>query len=162
MNEPRGDLKRLASYVIDARIKAGFSTRQDLAAAAGVSARTLGKLETASEPVSPETLARVAEQLGWTPDSPALIAKGREPVPAGKPPRPVTVTGPAAEYPEPSALEREARVLFPGDRGRQLIWMIPEAEPGDHARKLEMLDVLNRRQGGGGDQAGESGKRDSA
>lgn len=81
MNQPREDLARLASYVISARIKAGYPTRKDFAAAIGVTARTLGKLETASEEVSGETLARVSAGVGWTPDSPALILAGGEPKP---------------------------------------------------------------------------------
>lgn len=77
--QPREDLARLASYVISARIAAGYATRKDFAAAIGVTARTLGKLETASEPVSSDTLARVANGLGWTPDSPARVLTGLEP-----------------------------------------------------------------------------------
>jgi transcriptional regulator with XRE-family HTH domain len=95
MGQPREDLDRLASYVVAARIAAGFPARKDFAAATGVTARTLGKLETGSERVSAETLARVAEALAWTPDSPALVMAGREPVPAAGRPRPLERVPPA-------------------------------------------------------------------
>lgn len=95
MKHTREDLARLASYVISARIKAGYPTRQEFAAAIGVTARTLGKLETGAEEVSADTLARVCAGVGWTPDSPALILAGKEPKPdrglsliAGIPPDP--------------------------------------------------------------------------
>lgn len=79
MGQSREDLQRLASYVISARIAAGYGTRKEFAEAIGVTARTLGKLETAAERVSPDTLARVAKGVGWTPDSPARILAGLEP-----------------------------------------------------------------------------------
>jgi transcriptional regulator with XRE-family HTH domain len=127
MNQRREDLPRLASYVVDARLKAGFSTRKEFADATGVTARTLGKLETASERVSSETLARVAEKLHWTPDSPALIMSGQEPVPAGTPAPP----RPDVMYRHPlhdAETVRRAKVLFPDDPALQAIWLLDEPE----------------------------------
>lgn len=83
MRQPREDLQRLATYVISARISAGYQTRKEFAAAIGVTARTLGKLETGSERVSADTLVRVAKGVGWTPDSPMRILSGREPLEQG-------------------------------------------------------------------------------
>lgn len=78
MNRPREDWPRLASYVISARIAAGYRDRQEFAAATGITARTLGKLET-GHPVSPETLAVVEQHVGWRPDSARQILAGGEP-----------------------------------------------------------------------------------
>lgn len=134
MSNPRPDLRRLASYVIAARIQAGYATRKEFAAATGITARTLGKLENATEPVSGETLARVAEAVHWTPDSPALVMAGREPVPAGTAdrsaqPRPA-IPGPP---PSGSAVTPELLAAFKGDRTRALIWLAGENEGKDPA-----------------------------
>lgn len=75
----REDWPRLGTYVVSARKSAGFSTRRAFATAVGVTDRTLGKLE-GGERVSPDTLAAVADAVGWTPDSPQLVLSGREPV----------------------------------------------------------------------------------
>lgn len=81
MNRPREDWPRLASYVISARIAAGYKDRQEFSAATGVTARTLGKLET-GHPVSPETLAVVEQHVHWKPDSARSVLWGGEPAPA--------------------------------------------------------------------------------
>lgn len=78
MNRPREDWPRLASYVISARLTAGYKDRQEFSEATGITARTLGKLET-GHPVSPETLATVERPLGWKPDSARMILAGGEP-----------------------------------------------------------------------------------
>jgi len=80
MDEPSGDWGRLGRYVLSARTAAGFSDLADLAAATGITDRTLGKLETGKR-VGTKTLAAVARHVGWTPDSPQLVLAGGEPVP---------------------------------------------------------------------------------
>jgi len=119
MNQPREDLRRLASYVIDARIKAGFSTRKEFAAATGVTARTLGKLENASERVSSDTLARVARELHWTPDSPALVMSGGEPVPAARAAsqhlHPILIPSRATAHSEAEEVLVDLLGRYPGD-----------------------------------------------
>lgn len=131
MNQPHEDLARLASYVVGARIKAGFATRKDFAVATGITARTLGKLETAAERVSADTLVRVAATLGWTPDSPALVMAGREPVLAGgepaRPPAPLRAVPPPAAGGAPAV-----DVLF-GMLARH---------PDDQKLAAEVLDAL--------------------
>jgi hypothetical protein len=78
MNRPREDWARLASYVVSARLAAGYRDRKELSAPTNVTTRTLGKLEN-GHPVSADTLAAVAAAVGWTPDSPHLVLSGREP-----------------------------------------------------------------------------------
>lgn len=72
------DWRRLASYVVSARLAAGYKDRRALSAASGVTDRTLGKLEN-GQPVSPETLAAVEALVGWKPDSARRILHGGEP-----------------------------------------------------------------------------------
>lgn len=79
MNQQREDWPRLASYVVSARVRAGFEDRDAFADAIGVTARTLGTLERGKR-VGPKTLARIADELHWTPASPQLILAGSEPV----------------------------------------------------------------------------------
>ena len=73
------DWPRLASYVVSARIAAGFKDRRALSAASGVTDRTLGKLENGQH-VSPDTLAAVEQAVGWEPDSARLVLQGDSPV----------------------------------------------------------------------------------
>ena len=80
MNRPREDWPRLASYVISARIAAGFRDRRALSAATGITDRTLGKLETGHR-VSPDTLAAIEQAVGWKPDSARQVLAGGEPSP---------------------------------------------------------------------------------
>ena len=152
MNQPREDLHRLASYVVDARIKAGFATRKDFAAATGVTARTLGKLETASERVSNDTLARVARELRWTPDSPALVMAGREPKAAARaagtplraaPAEPFTATAPAVEEAAQEILD-SILSRYPGDDAVQAIGVRPGWRPAK--RVVEILRILGDRE----------------
>ena len=78
MNRLREDWPRLASYVVSARLGAGFRDRRAFAAATGITERTIGKLENGQR-VSPETLATVAMYVGWKPDSPRVNLAGGEP-----------------------------------------------------------------------------------
>lgn len=149
MDSPRPDLARLASYVVAARIKAGYPTRKDFAKATGITARTLGKLENATEPVSDSTLARVSEVLGWAPDFPALVmAPGplEPPPPVAAPGAVVTRIGAA-----PPALdlggdeETIARTIFdlPAPGGGTVPWKVRR----EMLRSL--LDVNDRRAAAG-------------
>jgi transcriptional regulator with XRE-family HTH domain len=155
MNQPHEDLARLASYVVGARIKAGFATRKDFAAATGITARTLGKLETAAGRVSADTLARVTGVLGWTPDSPALVMAGREPVPAGgrpEPPSPPPRLSVAPSLPPAGRLgewltslpdEDIVRVVAHDPLLRQ-VWNLEDGtgKPADRAQRIAMLVVV--------------------
>lgn len=85
MNRPREDWPRLASYVVSARIAAGYKDRRALSAATGVTDRTLGKLENGQR-VSPDTLAAIELAVGWKPDSARTILAGGEPAPVQPPP----------------------------------------------------------------------------
>ena len=143
MGHPRDDLERLASYVVDARIKAGYATRKELALATGVTARTLGKLETGTERVSPDTLARVAKAIGWTPDSPALVMTGHEPVPLGDPARPrpdVVHLGDPSRQPSKSA-----RAAFEDDPYMQALIDLPATTPDEDEIKAMLITVLKER-----------------
>jgi transcriptional regulator with XRE-family HTH domain len=70
--------RRLADYVVARRVALGMRDRRALAAATGVTERTLGKLETGHR-VSASTLGAIENQLGWTPGSCRRILAGGEP-----------------------------------------------------------------------------------
>ncbi len=72
------DWSRLADYVVARRVELGMRDRRALAAATGVTDRTLGKLENGHR-VSPSTLGVIDNQLGWTPGSCRRILAGGEP-----------------------------------------------------------------------------------
>jgi hypothetical protein len=75
---PGADWQRLADYVVARRVELGMRERRALAAAIGVTDRTLGKLENGQR-VSPSTLALIENELGWTPGSSRRILAGGEP-----------------------------------------------------------------------------------
>jgi transcriptional regulator with XRE-family HTH domain len=62
------DWRRLADYVVARRVELGMRDRRALAAATGVTDRTLGKLENGQR-VSPSTLGVIENVLGWAPGS---------------------------------------------------------------------------------------------
>ena len=70
--------RRLADYVVAGRVALGMRDRRALAAATGVTERTLGKLENGQR-VSASTLAAIENQLGWAPGSCRRILAGGEP-----------------------------------------------------------------------------------
>ena len=72
------DWKRLGDYVVARRIALGMRDRRALAAATGVTDRTLGKIEN-GKGVSASTLGAVENHLGWTPGSCRRILAGGEP-----------------------------------------------------------------------------------
>jgi transcriptional regulator with XRE-family HTH domain len=76
--------RRLADYVVARRVALGMRDRRALAAATGVTERTLGKLENGQR-VSASTLGAIENQLGWAPGSWRRILAGGEPVAAPAP-----------------------------------------------------------------------------
>ncbi len=70
---------RLAHYVVRARVKAGYPTRQAFARAIGVTATTLGVLERDHRSVSDNTLAAIEEELRWMPGSAEHVLAGGQP-----------------------------------------------------------------------------------
>jgi transcriptional regulator with XRE-family HTH domain len=76
---PGENWRRLADYVVARRVALGMRDRRALAAATGVTERTLGKLENGQR-VSASTLGAIENQLGWAPGSCRRILAGGEPV----------------------------------------------------------------------------------
>lgn len=72
------DWRRLADYVVARRVELGLRDRRALAAATGVTDRTLGKLENGHR-VSASTLGVIDNHLGWAPGSCRRILSGGEP-----------------------------------------------------------------------------------
>jgi len=70
---------RLADYVVARRIALGMRDRRALAAATGVTDRTLGKLENGRR-VSASTLGAAENHLGWAPGSCRRVLAGDDPV----------------------------------------------------------------------------------
>ena len=154
MNQSREDWPRLGSYVVSARKSAGFGTRRAFATAIGVTDRTLGKLE-GGERVGNDTLAAVAEAVGWTPDSPRRILAGDEP-------RTLRSSG----HPDAPPLHQDARQdadvrrviaarLFPGDRLKQSIFCLIDpvtGEPYPDAEITELFAEVDRLRAGGGEE----------
>jgi transcriptional regulator with XRE-family HTH domain len=70
--------RRLADYVVAGRVALGMRDRRSLAAATGVTERTLGKLENGQR-VSASTLAAIEIVLGWAPGSCRRILAGGDP-----------------------------------------------------------------------------------
>jgi transcriptional regulator with XRE-family HTH domain len=71
--------RRLADYIVAGRVALGMRDRRALAAATGVTERTLGKLENGHR-VSASTLAAIENKLGWAPGSYRRILAGGEPI----------------------------------------------------------------------------------
>lgn len=72
------DWRRLADYVVARRVELGLRDRRALAAATGVTDRTLGKLENGHR-VSASTVGVIDNHLGWAPGSCRRILSGGEP-----------------------------------------------------------------------------------
>jgi transcriptional regulator with XRE-family HTH domain len=72
------DWRRLADYVVARRVELGMRDRRALAAATGITDRTLGKLENGQR-VSPSTLGVIENLFGWAPGSCRRILAGGEP-----------------------------------------------------------------------------------
>ena len=61
----RTALQRLGRYVRDDRTLVGYSKLKDFADDLDISAKTIGKLENGTEPVSAETMQAVEDLLNW-------------------------------------------------------------------------------------------------
>jgi hypothetical protein len=92
--------RRLADYVVAGRVAMGLRDRRALAAATGVTERTLGKLENGHR-VSASTLAAIENKLGWVPGSCRRILAGGEPVTAGPVTRTPGGAAPVTSVPSP-------------------------------------------------------------
>jgi transcriptional regulator with XRE-family HTH domain len=78
------DWRRLGDYVVARRTALGMRDRRALAAATGITERTLGKVETGRR-VSASTLGALDNHLRWAPGSCRQVLAGGEPVPAAEP-----------------------------------------------------------------------------
>ncbi|HKD86983.1 MAG TPA: helix-turn-helix transcriptional regulator [Streptosporangiaceae bacterium] len=78
------DWRRLADYVVARRAELGMRDRRALAAATGITDRTLGKLENGQR-VSPSTLGVIENVLSWAPGSCRRIMAGGEPSATSRP-----------------------------------------------------------------------------
>lgn len=107
------DWKRLASYLIDARIAAGYLTRGDFVEAIKevtgrkVSYRTISNLENGKS-VSAETIAAAERTVGWAPGSADAIRDDGQPtvIASGSPALPLA----ASDDPD-TELRKSLRVL---------------------------------------------------
>jgi hypothetical protein len=77
------DWRRLADYVVARRVELGMRDRRALAAATGITDRTLGKLENGQR-VSPSTLGVIENVFAWAPGSCRRIMAGGEPSAASR------------------------------------------------------------------------------
>ncbi len=105
--------RRLADYVVARRVELGMRDRRSLAAATGVTDRTLGKLETGHR-VSASTLGVLENVLGWAPGSCRRILAGGEPAALSGPP-----AGP--EYNDPTLRHLASTPGLPPEVVRGLI-----------------------------------------
>jgi transcriptional regulator with XRE-family HTH domain len=74
------DHRRLADYVINRRTELDYASQEELAEAAGVSLKTVGRLENGAS-VASATLGKVERALKWKPGSMRAVLIGREPTP---------------------------------------------------------------------------------
>ena len=105
--------QRLADYVIAGRVALGMRDRRALAAATGITERTLGKLENGQR-VSASTLGAIENRLGWTPGTARRILAGAEPGIPGQ-------TGPAEPDADPTLSYLASTPGLPPDVVRGLI-----------------------------------------
>jgi hypothetical protein len=126
------DWKRLADYVVARRVELGMRDRRALAAATGVTDRTLGKLENGHR-VSASTLGVIENQLGWAPGSCRRILAGGEPAI-------VAAASHDADYDDPTLRHLASTPGLPPDVVRGLIalartWRQGEEGSGEQARR---------------------------
>jgi transcriptional regulator with XRE-family HTH domain len=126
------DWERLSDYVVARRIALGLRDRRALAAATGVSDRTLGKLENAKR-VSASTLGAVENRLGWAPGSCRRILTRAEPVL-------LPADGRQRHYEDPTLQHIAETPGLPPDVVRGLIalartWREQEDEPDEPTRR---------------------------
>lgn len=86
------DWTRLGRMLRQARIAAGIKRQSDLAAAVGLSTKTIGNYERGREPDTaptvPDGYHAVATRLGWAPGSVERVLAGGDPQAAGDRPSP--------------------------------------------------------------------------
>lgn len=76
------DWRRLADYVVDARVARGLRTREALAEQVGISSRVLSDIENARRTnYDRVTMAALERALGWGTGSVARVLTGGEPLP---------------------------------------------------------------------------------
>jgi hypothetical protein len=126
------DWRRLADYVVARRVELGMRDRRALAAATGVTDRTLGKLENGHR-VSASTLGVIENQLGWAPGSCRRILAGGEPVA-------VAAARDDADYDDPTLRHLASTPGLPPDVVRGLIalartWREREDGSDEEARR---------------------------
>ncbi len=127
------DWARLGDYVVASRIALGMRDRRALAAATGVTDRTLGKLENGRR-VSASTLGAVENQLGWAPGSCRRVLAGGEPV------RPAAAVTSQQRFDDPTLQHIAETPGLPADVVRGLIalarnWREQEDERREPPRK---------------------------
>jgi DNA-binding Xre family transcriptional regulator len=109
---PREDWRRLADYVVARRVELGMRDRRALAAATGITDRTVGKLEKGQR-VSPSTLAAIENELGWAPGSGRHVLAGGEPS--------LAAAGEDGQYDDPTLRHLASTPGLPPDVVRGLI-----------------------------------------
>jgi transcriptional regulator with XRE-family HTH domain len=119
---PGEDWRRLADYIVARRVELGMRDRHALAAATGISDRTLGKLENGQR-VSASTLALIEKELGWAPGSGRRVLAGAEPSPAAAPAD--------AQYDDPTLRHLANTPGLPPDVVRGLIALARNWRGGD-------------------------------
>jgi hypothetical protein len=127
------DWKRLGDYVVARRIALGMRDRRALAAATGVTDRTLGKVENGRR-VSASTLGALENHLGWAPGSCRQLLAGGEPVMLAA----SVSSGP--QYDDPTLQHISEVPGLPPDVVRGLIalarnWREAEDDRGEQARR---------------------------
>ena len=126
------DWSRLADYVVARRVELGMRDRRALAAATGVTDRTLGKLENGRR-VSASTLGVIENHLSWTPGSCRRILAGGEPTVVG-----AANDGP--DYNDPTLRHLASTPGLPPDVVRGLMalarnWREGADDPTDHVQR---------------------------
>jgi transcriptional regulator with XRE-family HTH domain len=119
---PGEDWPRLADYVVARRVELGMRDRRALAAATGVTDRTLGKLENGQR-VSASTLAVIENELGWAPGSARRILAGGEPS--------LTAAAADTQYDDPTLRHLANTPGLPPDVVRGLIALARNWRGGD-------------------------------
>jgi transcriptional regulator with XRE-family HTH domain len=119
---PGEDWPRLADYVVARRVELGMRDRRALAAATGVTDRTLGKLENGQR-VSASTLAVIENELGWAPGSARRVLAGSEPS--------LTAAAADTQYDDPTLRHLANTPGLPPDVVRGLIALARNWRGGD-------------------------------
>jgi transcriptional regulator with XRE-family HTH domain len=119
---PGEDWRRLADYIVARRVELGMRDRRALAAATGITDRTLGKLENGQR-VSASTLAVLENELGWAPGSARRVLAGGEPS--------LTTAAAEGQYDDPTLRHLANTPGLPPDVVRGLIALARNWRGGD-------------------------------